>query len=100
MTFFPKNNNKWHIDILHGHGTPWPAYKSECRQIQGTLISERQKGRSVNICWHDFSEWIFIVRLCFVTNNKLTQNVLHKTVAWLFVWELIQISHEMFGLKL
>ena len=91
---FSKNNNKWYIDILHDHNTPWPAYKSKCRQIQDDLILWRQKGRSVNICWHDFSEWIFIVRLCSVYINKLFQNVLLKTVAWLFVWELIQKSHE------
>ena len=89
----PKNNNKWYIDILHDHGTPWPVYKSECRQIQSHLILWRQKGRSVNICWHDFNEWIFTGRLCSVYINKLFQNVLLKTVAWLFVWELIQISH-------
>ena len=45
-------------------------YKSEYRQIQYHLIFWGQTGRSVNICWHDFSEWIFIVRLCF-GDNKL-----------------------------
>ena len=33
MTFFPENNNKWYIDILHGHGKPWPAYLHKVKVI-------------------------------------------------------------------
>ena len=90
MIFFPENNNMMHrYFALSCHALTCPI-KANIDRYKDHLIFWRQKGRSVNICWHDFSEWIFIVRLCFVTNNKLTQ-----TVAWLIVWGLIQISHEI-----
>ena len=45
------------------------------------LICWRETVRSGTILYNDISDRILIVRLCFVINNKLTQNVLHKTVA-------------------
>ena len=65
---------KWTVDKYKGH-----------------LVFWRQTVRSVTIFDNYFSDRTFIVRLCF-GDKKLIQNVLHKTVVWLFVWELILIT--------
>ena len=73
MTFFLENNNKWYKDILHGHGTPWPAYKSKFRQMQEDVICWRETVRSGTTFYNDLSNKSFIVRLCSDLLNKLTQ---------------------------
>ena len=54
-------------------------------------FSGDRKARSVIIFSNDFCNKTYIVLLWF-SDNKLIQNVIHKTVALLFVWELNLIT--------
>ena len=81
MIFFPEINNMMHrYFALSCHALTCPI-KANIDRYKDHLICWRETVRSGTIFYNDLSDRIFIVRLCFVINNKLTQNVLHKTVA-------------------
>ena len=59
------------------------------------LVSVDKKFRSITIFDNDVTDRSFLVRLCFGVVNKLTHLLFDKTVASIFVWEFILVSHEI-----